>query len=153
MHIEILRDRVEPEGTFSRWTVDAEPFSVGAARLWMQNKRGLSCLPAGDYELVPWDSPHHGSVVAFVNPALHIYLDAHDVADPMARDKCLIHAANFPHELEGCEAPGAEVVHFAVQGWGVTNSRRAMERLRARWKDRKNMTASIKWSDAMRPAQ
>lgn len=152
MHLEILRDRVEPEGVFSRWSVDGEPFSVGVARPWVQNKKFLSCIPEGDYDLVPWDSPKYGAVVAFVNPGLHIHLDATGIRDELARDKCLIHAANFSHELQGCEAPGVEVVRFPHHGWGVNHSRRTLERLRARWKGRTNMTATIKWTEAMRPA-
>jgi hypothetical protein len=151
VHLVIERKRVESEGIFSQWSVDGEPFCVGVSRPWVDNKPFLSCIPAGDYSLVPWDSPKYGAVVAFVNPDLHIYLDAHDVKDERARDKCLIHAANFPHELQGCEAPGVAVVRFAVHGWGVTHSRRTLERLRSRWKDRRNLTARITWTDALRP--
>lgn len=153
MHLEILRDRVEAEGVFSRWSVDGEPFCFGVSRPWLSNKAFVSCIPAGDYDLVPWDSPKYGPVVAFVNPELRIYLDAHDVKDPQARDKCLIHSANHPHELQGCEAPGVAVVRFPVHGYGVNHSKRTLERLRSRWRDRKNLTATIRWTDAMRPAQ
>lgn len=153
MRIEIVRDRVEAEGVFGTMHVDGEYFCRTVERPWLSNKAFISCITAGAYDLVPWDSPKFGPVVAFVNPALHIYLDAHDVSDPQARDKCLIHAANYPHELNGCVAIGAEVVNFPHHGFGVANSRRALERLRSRWKDRSGMTAVISWSDAMRPAQ
>ena len=153
MHLIILRDRIEAEGVFGTMSVNDEAFCKTVERPWLDNRPFISCIPAGDYDLVPWDSPKFGQVVAFVNPGLHIFLDAHDVKDERARDKCLIHAANYPHELNGCCAVGAEVINFPHHGFGVTNSRRALERLRARWKDRKNMTASIIWTDAMRPAQ
>lgn len=153
MLIEILRDRVEPEGTFSKWSIDGEPFSVGVSLPWANNKPGISCAPEGEYESVPYDSPKHGETIVLVNPALHIYFDKHDTKDPLARDKIELHPANWPRQLNGCEAPGVAVARFEHEGWGVTHSRRTMERLRARWKDRKNVIVRIAWTDALRPAQ
>jgi hypothetical protein len=163
MHIEILRDRIEPEGVFGKMFVDGELFCATCEQPWRDNKPYISCIPAGEYNLVPWDSPKYGPVVAFINHDLNVWLDDKEAPDPgPARDKCLIHNANDPDQLQGCVAVGVSVVHFdhphhedsnAPQGWGVNHSRRTLERLRARWKDRKNLTATIKWSDAMRPAQ
>ena len=92
-----------------------------------------------------------------------LVLNHADAPDPgPARGRCLIHNANDPDQLQGCVAVGFEIVHFAhphhenqngPQGWGVNHSKRTLERLRARWKDRSNLTASIRWSDAMRPAK
>lgn len=163
MHIEILRERVEPEGVFGTMYVDGERFCVTCEQPWRDNKPNISCIPAGDYKLVAWDSPKYGPVVAFVNHDLNVWLDDSIAPDPgPARGKCLIHNANDPDQLQGCVAVGYEIVHFAhphhenqngPQGWGINHSKRTLERLRARWKDRSNLTASIKWTDAMRPAQ
>lgn len=164
MHIEILRDRVEPEGVFGTLSIDGERICVTCEQPWRNNQKGISCIPAGDYALVPHDSTKHPNVVAFVNPALRVF---HHEADAPKdggsfRAECLIHNANDPDQLHGCVAPGASVKFFkhqandgngGPQGWGVDYSLRTMERLRARWKDRKNMTATIKWTEAMRPAQ
>lgn len=84
--------------------------------------KGVSCVPAGIYRLVPHDSEAHPRTFALVNDELHVYHLA--VPDgEQGRTACLIHAANFPQELRGCIALGME------QGVdAVLKSRLAVER-------------------------
>jgi hypothetical protein len=52
------------------------------------------CIPEGTYVLSRYDSPKHG-------PNIWQYEDV------PGRSNIQIHVANWPHELEGCQAPGA----------------------------------------------
>lgn len=155
MKIEILRDRIEVEGVFGVISFNGERVGVTCEQPWRHNQPFISCIPAGDYDLIPWDSAKYGQVVAFVNPELRVFAnDADAPRDGKShRYSCLIHAANYPDQLQGCVAVGSHVMRFDHHGWGIANSRRTLERLRARWRDRKNLTATISWTDAMRPAQ
>jgi hypothetical protein len=132
--IEIVRDRVEAEGTFGSLSIGGEPFCKTVEQPWRDNRPFISCIPAGDYTLIPWDSAKYGPVVCFVNPDLRVYAnDADAPRDGKShRYSCLIHAANYPSELQGCVAVGVAVVRFDHHGYGVTHSRRTLERLRAR---------------------
>lgn len=160
MRLDILRNRREPEGTFGILSVDGEPFGVTCEQKWLDNQPFVSCIPAGDYDAIPWDSAKYGPVIALVNHALRVFAnDADAPRDGKShRYSCLIHAANWPRQLQGCVAPGRAVQFFHAKdedggplGWGVTESRRTLERLRSRWKDRKNITVSIRWSEEVRP--
>lgn len=71
---------------------------------WRDNKPGHSCVPAGDYLLIPYYSPKHGATWCLHNPALNIY-----GTTPVAsggRSYCELHAANWAEQLEGCIALG-----------------------------------------------
>lgn len=79
---------------------------------WRQNKRGISCIPEGRYQLVLQQHHKHGLQLA--------------VANVPQREGILIHPANFAiRELQGCIAP---VVKCSGPGIG-TYSRVALERL------------------------
>lgn len=91
-------------------------------RPWKSNEKSVSCVPAGRYELEPYSSDKHPDCWALKNEALGV-----TPYGPSQRTHCLIHVANFPHEVEGCIAPGMEL-HPA--SWGVARSRDAMEKLR-----------------------
>lgn len=60
-----------------------------------------SCVPPGLYTLALHDTPKHPKTFALVNRALGVIHEP-DATFPNARVACLIHAANYPHELEGC---------------------------------------------------
>jgi hypothetical protein len=87
-------------------------------------KHGVSCVPAGMYDLVRHDSPKHPRSFALVNHAMDVYHLPADVPlekRAFARTAVLIHVANWPSELEGCCALG---MHRAIGG--VTDSRAAL---------------------------
>lgn len=71
---------------------------------WRDNLKGHSCVPEGDYVLLPYLSPKHGATWCLHNPALNIY---GTVPVPEGgRDGCEIHSANWAEQLEGCIALG-----------------------------------------------
>lgn len=80
-------------------------------RPWEDNKPYVSCIPEGDYNLVRHDSPKFGDRVWMV----------HNVPD---RTFILFHVANWPHQLQGCIAPGNTLF---PDGDGVGSSRVAYE--------------------------
>lgn len=142
MHIEIVRERRFPDsiGVFGRLIVDGEFFSMCV-------ENGDTLISVGSYGLIPHDSPKHPQTVAFVNHDLGVFHQPEDVPHDYkghARTDCLIHSANWPLQLEGCCAPGETIARFPQQGMGVTNSVRTMGKLRALWKDRQGLTATIR---------
>lgn len=137
MHLRIVRDRKIGGGIFSEIYLEGQDFFCYG----VENAETL--IPAGQYKLVPHDGHKH-NVVVFVNPTLGVYHQLADIPQGLSgRVACLIHAANWPRELEGCLAPGEKIVNFANEGWGVTESNRALDALRALWGDRTGHTAEI----------
>jgi len=75
---------------------------------WRDNRRFVSCIPAGEYDITPYKSPKYGDVVALVNPDLGVVAYEEQGAET-DRFACLIHAANWSHQLQGCIAPGVNI--------------------------------------------
>lgn len=91
----------------------------------------VSCLPFGDYNLVPHDTVKHPKTWALVAPALGVYHEPGDVPPGcIARTACLIHPANFTDELEGCIGVGQDRARYGT-GFCVTHSQDAFAMLRA----------------------
>ena len=79
-------------------------------REWNGNRRNISCVPRGEYQLVR----HHGTkypntwalvgstVAGGVSPAVG-----------KSRNACVLHKARFPSDLEGCLC-----VSKSVSAWG-----------------------------------
>ena len=82
-----------------------------------------SCVPAGDYKLVPHTRPNGDEVVALVNPGLGVYYQAEDRPSGVGRFLILIHAGNYSTDIVGCIAPGLGRSGDAM----VTSSRDAMK--------------------------
>lgn len=79
---------------------------------WRNNKRGISCIPEGRYQLIRRKHPKHGLQLA--------------LSIVPKREGILIHPANFAlRELQGCIAP---VTKCTGEGEGQY-SRIALERL------------------------
>lgn len=62
-------------------------------RPWKDNARGVSCIPPGEYSMI-------FTLSARFHKKLYILENVPD------RSGIRIHAANYPHELEGCIALG-----------------------------------------------
>ncbi len=151
MLIEIVRDATlsGPAGTFGHMFLDGQPFCVTCEQPWQDNLQGHSCIPLGEYQLIPYNSPAHGATVVFHNPALDIYGTPSMIPDGVhGRSLCEIHNANWPFQLQGCVAVGAEIVMIPPNGRGVTSSVSTLQQLFAKWGDRSGLTAVIRSSDA-----
>ena len=73
MNLLILRNSTlsDANGTFGNLLIDGEPFCATCEQPWNNNLQNHSCIPEGDYELRPYDSPAHA--VVFHNPELGIF--------------------------------------------------------------------------------
>lgn len=91
-------------------------------RPWLNNQKGVSCIPEGEYDLNRYDSAGHPDCFS---------LTCHDLGVGLTRDYhrnyILIHVGNFVDDIEGCIAPGL-TLHPST--WGVASSRDAMEKLK-----------------------
>jgi len=76
---------------------------------WRDNEADHSCVPVGDYDLIPYDSPKHGQTFCLLNVELKIMgslvLTAAQVANGY-RSFCELHSANWAEQLKGCIAFG-----------------------------------------------
>lgn len=100
--------------------------------------KGKSCVPVGVYQLVKHNSIRHPKTWALVNHDLDVvHYEGEDRDPDEDRATCLIHAANFAHQLQGCIAPGISTTRAPEGHYMVTSSAKAMEILRARlpWTD------------------
>jgi hypothetical protein len=138
VHIDIIRDKTLSSniGEYGRLMIDGALFCWTCEQPWNMNKEGASCVPPGDYKLLPFDSPAHGHTVVFHNPALNIFGTPEMIPPGLAgRSLCEIHNANWPFQLRGCVAVGqhgfgvnASVATFAMlmgrvglaPGWTAT---------------------------------
>jgi hypothetical protein len=62
---------------------------------WLENQRGISCVPKGKYKAFKRQSPKNGSVIEFEN-----------VPD---RSNIQIHSGNFTRQIEGCVLVGSSI--------------------------------------------
>jgi Family of unknown function (DUF5675) len=104
---------------------------------WRNNAPMTSCVPAGMYFLVPYNSPTHGPTWCLRNVVLGVMgcdvLTSAQIAVGM-RNMIEIHSANWAEQLEGCIALGLEGQPMLDPMTGtvepaVENSRDAVEEL------------------------
>lgn len=82
---------------------------------WRDNAPGMSCVPAGEYELRPHDSAKYGRIWAMVNPELGIYHYPGDRPGGAGRFACLFaHSGNHAGHTEGCVLTGLRATHGAL---------------------------------------
>lgn len=92
---------------------------------WVNNEKGKSCIPAGIYTLVPFNSPKHKMWVwKFLNTSPREDIEMH-VAN-YACD-CVVNTVQKHSELLGCIAPG---FGFNPDIPMLTESRNAMQYLK-----------------------
>jgi hypothetical protein len=90
---------------------------------WKHNKKGESCIPSGFYQIGPYSSAAHEDCFYLGNPDLGV-----GPSEKFHRSYILIHPGNFTKDIEGCIAPGL-ALHPTT--WGVADSVKAMDKLRA----------------------
>lgn len=121
MDIVIERFNYASDGTFGRLRVgDLELFTC--EQPWNGNTKGSSCIPEGMYELSLRSSP----IVQRTSGGE--FDEGWEVTGVFGRTYIMIHPANWPHELQGCIAPGMEYQIIAGKQ-GVTQSRKAFKQL------------------------
>lgn len=108
-----------PMGTFGKlYDVDNKFICYTVEQNWANNTPNKSCVPEGDYELIPFYSSRYGQTVALKNMNLNVS----DVPSHNAlRYACLFHSANYAKQLEGCIAAGSNLGVVSNE-WAVLNS-------------------------------
>jgi len=118
---QLLRFESSDQGTFSSLLLDGFHFCYFGELPWRNNRRSLSCIPAGTYRCSLIDSPRFGLV--------------YEVKDVFGRTLILIHAGNYAGDKllelktdsEGCLLPGSSVGEMNGQQ-AVTASRYTLRR-------------------------
>lgn len=101
---------------FECWTIE---------KPWVNNEPFKSCIPEGEYTLVPHKSEKYAKTYALVNQDLGI---THQQEPSSKRYACLFHTANYPDDVEGCIGPGERhIIHD--NRLMVTNSRTMVRKL------------------------
>lgn len=86
---------------------------------WLDNKRMQSCIPLGQYKVLPYNSENHP--------------DVWEIQNVPNRSKILIHIGNTTNDLSGCIALGFNVGSLIINNKkykAVLNSEKAIIRLR-----------------------
>lgn len=73
---------------------------------WNNNLNDQSCVPDGDYQLIPYQSPKHGATWILANKQLGVYGIGNVI--PKARYYCELHSSNWASQLKGCIALGLD---------------------------------------------
>ena len=109
------------DGTIGRLTVDGEFVCFTVELPWRSNKKDVSCIPAGLYDLGYYSSPTKGSCLHVLNVPDRSYI--------------LFHKANYQRECEGCIFPGQRITRIASgrnAGYAVGMSELATDALKNR---------------------
>lgn len=94
---------------------------------WLDNRRGVSCIPTGIYKV----RPH---ISAAYPGADNNHPGAYELLKVPGRTAILIHVGNFLHDIKGCIALGLSTRRAAMgmgDEWTVEKSGEAMRALRA----------------------
>jgi len=149
--IELVRDIQNDECTLGRLIINGKTFFT-MERPWVASshanggKKGISCIPFGEYKIGNHNSEMHPNTFYVTNPMLDVYYMPWEVPKEKkyyARTAVLIHSANYAHELRGCIAPGKQRVKDNRGRWMVTHSRDAMNEVRNQLRDRLNVKMLI----------
>jgi len=121
------------QGTFSELSIAGKFICYTVEQPWNDNIPYKSCVPAGRYKLIPFNSPRHGYTWQLENPELNVF--AQQTRRKSDRFACEFHVANFAREVKGCIGPGLGKASSEGENM-VTNSADAMAHLRAEFKRR-----------------
>lgn len=77
---------------------------------YLDNRPFESCVPVGEYVLLPYESPKYGDCHIMVNPDLNVYAFEDVLIRPGdGRYLCLfVHRGNYVHNFQGCIGAGVD---------------------------------------------
>lgn len=116
MNLHLYRVRQDSAGTFGVIVADNQMLCVTCEDPWNNNRRNISCIPAGVYKCVKRISAkykHHWHVLDVPNRSL-----------------ILIHNGNTIADTEGCILVGETITTSQLGKMAITNSVKTMNRLR-----------------------
>lgn len=133
-HFYLERFCDHPEmGVFGRLFLNGKMLAYTLEQPWNNNAPFVSCVPAGKYSLISFDSRKYGKTFALFNPELNVQVQ--QTGNKNDRFACLfVHAANETTELKGCVAAGlglgfADSDKDGIAHWSLTSSKIAVERV------------------------
>ena len=105
--IKLVRDYESLAGTHGTLTLNGAEYHT-IERPDLNNLPFESCVPLGEYDLVPFDSPKFGPCYVMVNKDLNVYFKEEDVDRPsFGRYLCLFcHRGNEVENFVGCIGAG-----------------------------------------------
>ncbi len=112
MQLTLIRDIDDSRSTVGRILHNGHEVVQTMERPWVAHadfRAGTpfeSCIPVGMYGLERFESAKYGSVYAIENAELGVFSHKDQCESFGDRYACLIHAANWAHQLAGCIAPG-----------------------------------------------
>ena len=120
MRIVIKRDWSDKNQTLGKCTIyNAENKPIFSAlsleRGWLENKKRISCIPAGNYEVVlEWSN--------------RFKQDLWEIKGVVNRSECKFHSANYWFQLNGCIALGRSLSDINSDGYNdITSSKSTMK--------------------------
>ena len=107
------------DSTLGRLTLSGGAFQCFTLELpWLENERGISCIPKGTYKAFKRQSPKNGNVFELRNVP--------------QRTNIQCHSGNYTRQIEGCILVGASVTFLDADTIpDVTNSKQTLDRLLA----------------------
>ena len=114
------------EGVMTGAMIDVPIYTI--EQNWLQSdnhiggKNSKSCVPNGRYDLVSYTRQNLDVVPKLLRDIVDVYDEEENLPEAGGRWDILIHAANYPHEIVGCIAPG-----LARHPGVVWDSRKAMK--------------------------
>lgn len=124
--LTLVRVAYLPQATIGRLLLPGVPFALWTIeRPWIPNPAApagtvyggggtprVSCIPDGLYRLTPHESETKPGTFQLSNEGNYVYPGALPAGQEYGRTGILIHVANQADELEGCIAPGSQIVIY-----------------------------------------
>lgn len=105
---------------------------------WVDNKRGESCIPAGNYKLKMRRSP------MVERTSRGKYKDGWEVVGVKGRTYIMIHPGNFESDTNGCILVG--LTHGCIGSfYGVATSQAAFTKLMSELQSRDEWVIGVRW--------
>lgn len=103
MAIVLTRDDLSRDGEHGTFDLGGRHWH-SLEQPWNDNKPFVSCVPKGEYDLVPWASQRWGDCYVMVNEDLNVYHSRNSAGRPDdGRYKCLfVHRGNWVRNFQGC---------------------------------------------------
>jgi len=121
MSCEVTLHRLSDDGiqTIGEMVYQGERVCHTLELAWRDNRRSISCIPPGSYEVKYVNSPRFGA-------------ETYHITEVKGRSHIRIHVGNFYDQIEGCVLVGTEVKDLNGDGrLDVVNSRKALAHLKS----------------------
>ena len=134
---ELLRVFKRQDGTFGVLSIGEEgkpetlmPICLTVERPWLNNQRGISCIPTGQYTCLAVNSPKFG----------HTF----EVTGVPQRSEILFHKGNIDDDSHGCIILGESFARWTTGQLDITSSLLAFEDFLREFKDQTQFNLTIR---------